>query len=116
EGIAPVELGPDLVQTAYDDSRGFGGKMRRIRRSCKAVDGNAGDALQGLGDGFVRERAKVRCGDRFHDGVGIALEHLRIHQVLTNAGRYDFLDDFVVVIVVLCERWIDGERAAYGNR
>ena len=65
-------------QAADDDARTFGRKVIGVGRAGEAVDQNARNALQGLGDGTIGKRADVLCGNRIDDGVGIALDLLRV--------------------------------------
>ena len=64
-----------------------------------AVDGDAGDALQRLGEVLVRELADVLGDERVHDVVGVALHVEGLAQTAADAGDDDFLDDLVVVLL-----------------
>ena len=62
-----------------------------------AVDGDAGDALQRLGEVLVRELADVLGDERVHDVVRVAFHVEGLAQAAADAGDDDFLDDGVVV-------------------
>ena len=51
----------------------LGTEVRRVRWSRQAVDGDAGDALERLGDRLVGECADVGRGDRVDHGVRMRL-------------------------------------------
>ena len=55
----------------------------------EAVDRDARHALQRLGDRTVGQRADVFGGDRVDDGVGVALDVLRVGEAGADAGDDD---------------------------
>src|SRR5581483_710589 len=76
EGVTPVEFRSDEGQAPDGDPGAFHREVVRIAGSLEAVDRDAGNALQRLGDRTIGESADVLRRDRVDDCIRIALDLL----------------------------------------
>ena len=88
ECVAAVDFRTHVGQATDGHARAFDGLAVRVARHV-AVDGDAGDTLQHLGDRTVRQFADVFGDDRIDDFVGILLEFLRRLQRGALAADHD---------------------------
>ncbi len=84
---APVEFGADEVETAHDYARTLDREVIGVVRAGESIDRDARNALQRLGHRPVRKRADVFSGDRVDYRICVALDILRLHQRLADAGN-----------------------------
>ncbi len=98
EGVAPVELAAGVGQPAQCDAAALGGEVIRIVLGRKALDRDAGNALQRFQNTDVWQRADVDGGNCVDMGVGVALHVLRAHQRPADAHHRDLVQVLGVVL------------------
>ncbi len=90
EDVAAVQFRTDEGQAAHEHAAALGGETRRIAIVVGALQRDARDALQRLGDRTVGQGADVLRGDRIHHLLGIALALGRVLDRTADAGDDHF--------------------------